>query len=399
MVYFILSLSLFDSAQNDNLQVHEEKSKGVYVKNLTDYYVSSAREVYEIMRQGGAARVVTSTSKLWHHPFLHELNFFFLDMNAESSRSHSIFLITISQRNTETGAQKTGNLYLVDLAGSEKVGKTGASGQTLEEAKKINKSLSALGMVINALTEKVSSLFVIPELSLNIWNVYKAKHIPYRDSKLTRILQESLGGNSRTTLIINCSPASFNEAETLSTLRFGIRTKSIKNTARVNAELSPLELKNLLQKSQISNASYQRQITALEAELAIWRVGGAVDPSEWVPATGDKAGATAMPKKTPTSPTPSTTRSATPVNPVLEGLKDLDSRPQTPTVIGLDKDEREEFLKRENELSDQLAEREGALVAAEKLVKELKEELAFLKEQEAASSKVRFRSNVIPCVN
>lgn len=76
-----------------------------------------------------------------------------LDMNAESSRSHSIFLITIQQRNTETGAQKNGNLYLVDLAGSEKVGKTGASGQTLEEAKKINKSLSALGMVINALTD------------------------------------------------------------------------------------------------------------------------------------------------------------------------------------------------------------------------------------------------------
>ena len=80
-----------------------------------------------------------------------------IDMNAESSRSHSIFLITVSQKNTDTGAQKTGNLYLVDLAGSEKVGKTGASGQTLEEAKKINKSLSALGMVINALTDgKVS---------------------------------------------------------------------------------------------------------------------------------------------------------------------------------------------------------------------------------------------------
>ena len=74
-------------------------------------------------------------------------------MNAESSRSHSIFLITINQKNTETVTQKTGNLYLVDLAGSEKVGKTGASGQTLEEAKKINKSLSALGMVINALTD------------------------------------------------------------------------------------------------------------------------------------------------------------------------------------------------------------------------------------------------------
>jgi len=80
-------------------------------------------------------------------------------MNAESSRSHSIFLITINQRNTDTGTQKTGNLYLVDLAGSEKVGKTGASGQTLEEAKKINKSLSALGMVINALTDgKVRSM-------------------------------------------------------------------------------------------------------------------------------------------------------------------------------------------------------------------------------------------------
>lgn len=88
-------------------------------------------------------------------------------MNAESSRSHSIFLITIQQRNTETGAQKSGNLYLVDLAGSEKVGKTGASGQTLEEAKKINKSLSALGMVINALTDsKVRSLNSPKEIEL-----------------------------------------------------------------------------------------------------------------------------------------------------------------------------------------------------------------------------------------
>lgn len=230
---------------------------------------------------------------------------------------------------------------------------------------------------------------MISSFSLNLTGVPKAKHIPYRDSKLTRILQESLGGNSRTTLIINCSPASFNEAETLSTLRFGIRAKSIKNTARVNAELSPLELKNLLQKAQISNTSYQRQIATLEAELAIWRAGGAVDPSEWAPITGDKAGSATMPKKAPSSPTPSSTRSATPVNPALEGLKELDSRPQTPTVVVLDKDEREEFLKRENELSDQLAEREGALVAAEKLVKELKEELAFLKEQEAASSKVK----------
>lgn len=91
-------------------------------------------------------------------------------MNAESSRSHSIFLITITQRNTETGAQKTGNLYLVDLAGSEKVGKTGASGQTLEEAKKINKSLSALGMVINALTDGKVLPTSAHTLRLNVLN-------------------------------------------------------------------------------------------------------------------------------------------------------------------------------------------------------------------------------------
>lgn len=155
------------SPNNDNLQVHEDKVRGVYVKNLSDYYVGDAKEVYEIMRQGSQARAVSSTN-----------------MNAESSRSHSIFLISIVQKNIETGSQKTGNLYLVDLAGSEKIGKTGATGQTLEEAKKINKSLSALGMVINALTDG------------------KSTHIPYRDSKLTRILQESLGGNSRTTLIV-----------------------------------------------------------------------------------------------------------------------------------------------------------------------------------------------------
>lgn len=336
--------------QNDNLSIHEEKNKGVYVKNLSDYYVSSAKEVYEIMRQGGQARIVSATN-----------------MNAESSRSHSIFLITINQRNTDTGAQKTGNLYLVDLAGSEKVGKTGASGQTLEEAKKINKSLSALGMVINALTDG------------------KSTHIPYRDSKLTRILQESLGGNSRTTLIINCSPSSYNEPETLSTLRFGIRAKSIKNTARINTELSPAELKARLKQAQTANASFQAYIAALEAELAVWRSGGSVDQSEW--ASADKAGAPAPPKKAPTPSTPSSARSVTPINPVIESLRgDLDSRPQTPTVVGLDKDEREEFLRRENELSDQLAEKESALAASEKALKETREELSFLKEQERSLS-------------
>ena len=218
--------------------------------------------------------------------------------------------------------------------------------------------------------------------------LFQAKHIPYRDSKLTRILQESLGGNSRTTLIINCSPSAYNEAETLSTLRFGIRAKSIKNTARVNQELSPLELKGLLSKAQLANTRHLAYIQALEAELAIWRSGGSVEQREW--ATPDKPiSPVGVSKKPTSSPTPSTARSMTPVNPVLEGLRsDIDSRPQTPTVIGMDKDEREEFLRRENELSDQLAEKESALASAEKLVKELREELAFLREQEASVSKV-----------
>lgn len=133
-------------------------------------------------------------------------------MNEKSSRSHSIFILTIFQKNTKTDATKLGKLYLCDLAGSEKVGKTNASGQTLEEAKMINKSLSALGNVINALTEAKTG-----------------GHIPYRDSKLTRILQESLGGNSATCLVITCSLSAYNDRETLSTLRFGNRAKNIKN--------------------------------------------------------------------------------------------------------------------------------------------------------------------------
>jgi kinesin family member 5 len=124
-------------------------------------------------------------------------------MNDESSRSHSILILTVTQTNNSDLSVRTGKLYLVDLAGSEKITKTEASGQTLEEAKKINQSLTTLGKVIKALTDK------------------SIKHIPYRESKLTRMLTESLGGNSKTSLIVTCSPHPYNEAETLGTLRFG----------------------------------------------------------------------------------------------------------------------------------------------------------------------------------
>ncbi|CAG8777138.1 8805_t:CDS:2, partial [Gigaspora rosea] len=237
---------------------------------------------------------------------------------------------------------------------------TGASGQTLEEAKKINKSLSALGMVINALTDG------------------KSTHIPYRDSKLTRILQESLGGNSRTTLIINSSPSSFNEAETLSTLRFA---KSIKNKAKVNGELSPAELKVLLKKAKSEAVSFQQYIAALEGEIGVWRSGGNVPKEKW--ASMEKvSGSSAAAPTTPTSAT----------NPQLETVKkeveseSSESRPSTPAPI-LEKDERDELLKRENELNDQIAEKETELAAKEKLLAELNEELDTYKKQEESITK------------
>lgn len=113
---------------------------------------------------------------------------------------------------------------MVDLAGSERSDKTGAKGKLLDEANMINKSLTNLGKVINMLTDNKGML------------------PPYRDSKLTRILQESLGGNSKTSLIITCSPAKYNLEETLSTLRFGARAKRVKNKPKVNKELTIQEV-------------------------------------------------------------------------------------------------------------------------------------------------------------
>ncbi|KAL4769764.1 P-loop containing nucleoside triphosphate hydrolase protein [Aspergillus nidulans var. acristatus] len=337
--------------QNDNLPVHEEKSRGVYVKGLLEVYVSSVQEVYEVMRRGGNARAVAATN-----------------MNQESSRSHSIFVITVTQKNLETGSAKSGQLFLVDLAGSEKVGKTGASGQTLEEAKKINKSLSALGMVINALTDG------------------KSTHIPYRDSKLTRILQESLGGNSRTTLIINCSPSSYNDAETVSTLRFGVRAKAIKNKAKVNAELSPAELKQLLRRAQSQVTNFENYISALESEVSIWRSGEAVPKDKWTPARNVEAvGAAKAEARGPRPSTPSrlhdVSRSETP-----RPDSRIGDRSSTPSIV-LEKDEREEFLRRENELQDQIAEKESHIATIERGLREARDELRTLKENSARSGK------------
>ncbi|KAA8580480.1 hypothetical protein FQN60_013438, partial [Etheostoma spectabile] len=227
-----------------NLSVHEDKNRVPYVKGCTERFVSTPEEVMDAIDEGKNNRHVAVTN-----------------MNEHSSRSHSIFLINIKQENSQTGQKFTGKLYLVDLAGSEKVGKTGAEGTVLDEAKMINKSLSSLGNVISALAEGSS-------------------YVPYRDSKMTRILQDSLGGNCRTTMVICCSPSAFNDAETRSTLLFGQRAKTIKNTVSLNVELTAEQWKKKWEKEKERNKTLKNTVTWLEAELNRWRSGESVPVEE-----------------------------------------------------------------------------------------------------------------------
>jgi kinesin family protein 3/17 len=169
-----------------SLQIREDKKKGVFVESLSEWAVRSPSDIYTLLQRGASVRATACTK-----------------MNDVSSRSHAVFVITVEQmtihdNNGEQSTQiKVGKLNLVDLAGSERIRVTGATGKQLEESKKINKSLSALGNVIYALTDNKGR-----------------SHIPYRDSKLTRLLEDSLGGNCKTTMMAMISPAhdSFNES-------------------------------------------------------------------------------------------------------------------------------------------------------------------------------------------
>ncbi|XP_035266186.1 kinesin-like protein KIF3A isoform X2 [Anguilla anguilla] len=195
---------LLGKDQMQRLEVKERPDVGVYIKDLSGYVVNNADDMDRIMTLGHKNRSVGATN-----------------MNEHSSRSHAIFTITIecSEKGIDGNQHvRMGKLHLVDLAGSERQGKTGATGQRLKEATKINLSLSTLGNVISALVDGRST------------------HVPYRNSKLTRLLQDSLGGNSKTMMCANIGPADYNYDETISTLRYANRAKNIKNKARINED-------------------------------------------------------------------------------------------------------------------------------------------------------------------
>ena len=207
------------------LDLHEHPEKGVYVNGLSMHSVHSVHDCEKIMEKGWKNRATGATL-----------------MNADSSRSHSIFTISLEMSTQDEAGEdhiRAGKLNLVDLAGSERQAKTGATGDRLKEATKINLSLSALGNVISALVDG------------------KSKHIPYRDSKLTRLLQDSLGGNTKTLMVACLSPADNNYDETLSTLRYANRAKNIQNKPKINEDPKDALLRQ-----------YQEEIEKLKAMLA-----------------------------------------------------------------------------------------------------------------------------------
>ncbi|XP_008277247.1 kinesin-like protein KIF3C isoform X2 [Stegastes partitus] len=206
------------------LELRESPETGVYVRDLTSCVCKSIKEIEEVMNVGNQARAVGAT-----------------DMNEHSSRSHALFLITVECSQPGPDGRKhirVGRLNLVDLAGSERQAKTGVQGERLKEAAKINLSLSALGNVISALADGRSG------------------HVPYRDSKLTRLLQDSLGGNAKTVMVATLGPSSLHYDETLTTLRYANRAKNIQNQPRVNEDPKDALLRE-----------FQREIARLRAQL------------------------------------------------------------------------------------------------------------------------------------
>uniref|UniRef100_A0A3B4AKI7 plus-end-directed kinesin ATPase n=1 Tax=Periophthalmus magnuspinnatus TaxID=409849 RepID=A0A3B4AKI7_9GOBI len=201
---------LLNPKNKGNLRVREHPLLGPYVEDLSKLAVTSYTDIADLMDAGNKARTVAATN-----------------MNETSSRSHAVFTIVFTQRKhdneTDLSTEKVSKISLVDLAGSERADSTGAKGTRLKEGANINKSLTTLGKVISALAE-VSK------------KKKKTDFIPYRDSVLTWLLRENLGGNSRTAMVAALSPADINYDETLSTLRYADRAKNIKCNAVINED-------------------------------------------------------------------------------------------------------------------------------------------------------------------
>jgi kinesin family protein 5 len=216
--------------KNKNLKIRESSTQGIYIEGVSQPYVGSPEEIMSFIEQGSTIRSTSS-----HR------------MNDVSSRSHAVFIFRLIATHKGTQSKKMSKLMLVDLAGSEKTRKTQAEGKRLEEASQINSSLSALGLVIHALTSK--------------------KYVPYRNSKLTRLLTDSLGGNSKTCIIVTCSPCDYNVEETISTLRFGVNCKKVKNIPKINQELSISEYQTKLKKMTEREKALLKQIAALKSQV------------------------------------------------------------------------------------------------------------------------------------
>ncbi|KAI9720766.1 MAG: kinesin-like protein Klp8 [Chrysothrix sp. TS-e1954] len=211
---------LLNPATKGNLKVREHPSTGPYVEDLAKLLVRSFPEIENLMDEGNKARTVAATN-----------------MNETSSRSHAVFTLTLTQKKhdeeTKMNMERVAKISLVDLAGSERANSTGATGARLKEGAEINRSLSTLGRVIAALAD------------LSVGKKKSASMIPYRDSVLTWLLKDSLGGNSMTAMIAAISPADINFEETLSTLRYADSAKRIKNHAVVNEDANARMIREL----------------------------------------------------------------------------------------------------------------------------------------------------------
>ncbi|XP_026055820.1 kinesin-like protein KIF1B isoform X8 [Carassius auratus] len=207
---------LLNPKNKGNLRVREHPLLGPYVEDLSKLAVTSYTDISDLMDAGNKARTVAATN-----------------MNETSSRSHAVFTIVFTQRKydseTDLSTEKVSKISLVDLAGSERADSTGAKGTRLKEGANINKSLTTLGKVISALAE-------VDNCTSKSKKKKKTDFIPYRDSVLTWLLRENLGGNSRTAMVAALSPADINYDETLSTLRYADRAKQIKCNAVINED-------------------------------------------------------------------------------------------------------------------------------------------------------------------